>query len=100
MGNGVISAIMHAEVAGANVTPIVWRCISARTPSSEPLTWGRQGHDYVHHRVGLARGRSATHNGHGYNDICGHRGNYYLFFHKLVPFLDISHIAEAFQYKC
>ena len=61
MGNNVLSAVMHAEVAGANVTPIVRHCISARRPSSEPLTWGRQGHDYVHRRVGLARGRSAIH---------------------------------------
>lgn len=55
------STVMHAEVARANVTPIVWHCISARTPSSAPLTWGRQGHDYVHHGVGLASGRSAIH---------------------------------------
>lgn len=61
MGNGVFSTVTHAEVARANVTPIVWHCISARTPSSVPLTWGRQGHDYVHHRVGLASGRSAIH---------------------------------------
>lgn len=81
MGNGVLSSVMHAEVAGANVTPIVWHCISARRPSSEPLTWGRQGHDYVHRRVGLARGRSAIHTkGHAYNDICYHRGNYWLVF--------------------
>lgn len=50
---------MHAEGAAANVTPIVWNCISARSPSSELLTCGRQGHDYVHHRVGLASGRLA-----------------------------------------
>lgn len=55
MGNGVLSAVMHAEVAGANATPIVWHRISARRPSSEPLTWGRQGHDYVLCRVGLAQ---------------------------------------------
>ena len=64
MGNRVLSTVMHAEVAGANVTPIVQHCISARRPSSEPLTWGRQGHDYAHRRVGMARGRSAhTHKG-------------------------------------
>lgn len=70
MGNGVLSTVMLAEVAEANVTPIVWHCISARGPSSEPLTWGRQGHDYVHHRIGLARGHLAIHTkGHAYNDI-------------------------------
>lgn len=76
MGN-VLSTVMHAEVAGANVTPIVWHCISARRPSSEPLTWGRQGHDYVHHRVGLARGQSAIHTkGYAYSDLRRHKGNY------------------------
>lgn len=71
MGNGVLSTVMLAEVAGANATPIVWHCISARRPSSEPLTWRRQGYDYVHRRVGLARGHSTIHTkGHAYNDIC------------------------------
>lgn len=78
-GSGVLSTVMHAEVAWANVAPIVWHCISARGPSSEPLTWGRQGHDYVHRRVGLSRGSSAIHTmGHVYNDIGGQRGNYRL----------------------
>lgn len=81
MGYEVFSTVMHAEVAWANVTPIVWHCISARRPSSELLTRGRQGHYYFHHRVGLARGRSAIHTmGHTYNDICGHQANYRLIF--------------------
>ena len=49
MGNGVGSSVMRGGVAGANVTPIVCHYISATWPSSGPLTWGRQGHDYALH---------------------------------------------------
>lgn len=59
MGSGVLSTVILTEVSEANATPIVCHCISARRPSSEPLTWRRQGYDYVHHGVVLVRGRSA-----------------------------------------
>lgn len=81
MGNWVLFTEILPKVAGANASPIVWHCISARRPCSEPLTWRWQGCDYVRHRVGLAWGSSTMHTkGRAFNGTCWHRGNYRLIF--------------------
>lgn len=69
-----------------NATPIVWNHISAKRPSGEPLTWRRQGHDYVLCRVDLARGHSSMHTkGLTYNDICRYQSNCQCTFLKVIP---------------